>query len=203
MLAGPSSRIQQLENLVGAARDCSNFDSLPKLGFKIGNKILNLDPDDYMDTSDNDCTLSSMALDVPPPKGIICDPYPTATGLILLCRKHHGKLPADLIAEVGMPANDAAAPAEVAARPGAVFLRPGAVFLRLSSGMLNGDVEEADSPDPPSEEDVALGNEEREDQGTRKRSSAALHPKERPAVCQIRGRQTRQFRLSTLRSTTV
>ncbi|CAE8607602.1 unnamed protein product [Polarella glacialis] len=64
MLAGPSSRIQQLENLVGAARDCSNFDSLPKLGFKIGNKILNLDPDDYMDTSDNDCTLSSMEQDL-------------------------------------------------------------------------------------------------------------------------------------------
>ena len=29
--------------------DCSNFNSLPKLGFQIGDKVLNLRPDDYMD----------------------------------------------------------------------------------------------------------------------------------------------------------
>jgi hypothetical protein len=78
MLAGPSDLVDKLSNMVGAKDDCSNFDSLPKLGFQIGDTVLNLKPADYMDRSSSGCSFSLMALDVPPPKGpvfIFGDPF--------------------------------------------------------------------------------------------------------------------------------
>merc|ERR1719444_234438 len=47
MLAGPSDLVDKLSDMVGAKDDCSNFDSLPKLGFQIGDTVLNLKPADY------------------------------------------------------------------------------------------------------------------------------------------------------------
>jgi len=68
-LAGPSDVITQLEKSLDVAADCSNFAELPKLGFLVKGKILNLDPKDYIDKAEGDCKVSLMRLDVPPPNG--------------------------------------------------------------------------------------------------------------------------------------
>ncbi|CAK0837944.1 unnamed protein product, partial [Prorocentrum cordatum] len=58
MLAGPSDLVEKLNQMVGAKEDCSNFNELPNLGFQIGDAVLNLRPDDYMDRSPSGCALS-------------------------------------------------------------------------------------------------------------------------------------------------
>jgi len=77
MLAGPSSVIDALHEKLQLKDDCSNVNTLPNLGFAVGNKVLNLAPEDYVDQSDT-CDLSLMALDVPPPRGplfVFGDPF--------------------------------------------------------------------------------------------------------------------------------
>lgn len=78
MLAGPSSLVSSLQAKVAPEADCSNYERLPNIGFKIGNKILNLKPEDYMDRDQTGCSFSLMPLDVPPPRGplfIFGDPF--------------------------------------------------------------------------------------------------------------------------------
>lgn len=72
-LAGPSRIVDQIRRRLGVMPDCSNYKSLPKIGFAVQGRILSLDPEDYVDRYDEDgvknCQASLMDLDVPPPKG--------------------------------------------------------------------------------------------------------------------------------------
>jgi hypothetical protein len=69
MLAGPGSLVAALREKLGVQADCSNFKSLPHLGFIVNERILSLRPDDYVDRSGSTCSVTLMTLDVPPPKG--------------------------------------------------------------------------------------------------------------------------------------
>jgi len=68
-LAGPTEVIEELARMLDVSEDCSNYKSLPHLGFVIGNHVLNLSPRDYVDKNGHSCNVALMALDVPPPKG--------------------------------------------------------------------------------------------------------------------------------------
>jgi len=68
-LAGPSNVINELAERLHVLTDCSNYQHLPRLGFLVGGRILNLEPHDYVDKSAEGCQVSLMPLDVPPPKG--------------------------------------------------------------------------------------------------------------------------------------
>eukprot|EP00411_Alexandrium_monilatum_P011045 CAMPEP_0175327712 /NCGR_PEP_ID=MMETSP0093-20121207/75185_1 /TAXON_ID=311494 /ORGANISM="Alexandrium monilatum, Strain CCMP3105" /LENGTH=412 /DNA_ID=CAMNT_0016624747 /DNA_START=100 /DNA_END=1340 /DNA_ORIENTATION=+ len=153
MLAGPSELVDRLSNMLGAKDDCSNFDSLPKIGFQIGDQVLNLRPDDYMDRSASDCSFSLMALDVPPPKGplfIFGDPFLRRFVTIFdrkgprvgfaVAKQQDGSQvsAAELISQAGLPAGDPGQPPRGAENPFAVN-------LHLDSGMMAGADASADA----------------------------------------------------------
>jgi len=78
LMAGPSEIINGLIEKVNVANNCSNFNALPDIGFIIGNHILNLQANDYVDRSEDGCSVALMTLDIPPPKGplfIFGDPF--------------------------------------------------------------------------------------------------------------------------------
>eukprot|EP00401_Gymnodinium_catenatum_P039998 CAMPEP_0117548332 /NCGR_PEP_ID=MMETSP0784-20121206/47596_1 /TAXON_ID=39447 /ORGANISM="" /LENGTH=429 /DNA_ID=CAMNT_0005345287 /DNA_START=80 /DNA_END=1369 /DNA_ORIENTATION=+ len=68
-LAGPSKVIEDLANLLSVREDCSNYRTLPRLGFVVAGHILNLEPHDYVDKEGFHCSVALMPLDVPPPNG--------------------------------------------------------------------------------------------------------------------------------------
>jgi pepsin A len=78
LLAGPSDVVATLVEKLQVADDCSNLESLPDLGFIVGDHILNLKAEDYVASHSTGCSLGLMSLDIPPPKGplfIFGDPF--------------------------------------------------------------------------------------------------------------------------------
>jgi len=69
-ITGPSNVVDKLEQALNVKSDCSNYDDLPRLGFRIEGRILNLLPHDYTDKIGRiSCSMALTKLDVPPPKG--------------------------------------------------------------------------------------------------------------------------------------
>lgn len=157
-LPDPPTSLTSFSNMVGAKEDCSNFNGLPKIGFQIGDKVLNLKPDDYMDSSASDCSFSLMALDVPPPKGplfIFGDPFlrrfvtifdrkGPRVGFAVAKHSDDNTPASELISHVGAATSDAGSPPEGG-------LNPSAVNLHLDSGLMGpGEGESSDdTPTPP------------------------------------------------------
>jgi len=162
MLAGPSDLVDKLTSKLGAKDDCSNFNALPKLGFKIGNKVLNLSPDDYMDKSSGDCSFSLMALDVPPPKGplfIFGDPflrrfvtiYDRQGPKVGFAVAKHGDMDSSAASQIiatvaGNPVDSTAAGSNAGSSP---------VDVPLDAGGMTNDAGDADHSSKPAADDSA------------------------------------------------
>jgi len=132
---------------VNVKDDCSNFNELPNLGFQMGNKVLNLKPDDYVDRDGSSCSFSLMALDVPPPKGpvfIFGDPFLRRFVTIFdraqsrvgfaVAKNGDNANPNELIATVGSSSSANGANSESVGSA-----QNGAVDLHLDSGLMGGD----------------------------------------------------------------
>jgi len=106
-LAGPSHIIEALQRKLNVLPDCSNYHTLPRLGFVLGGHILNLEPRDYIDKAAGRCDVSLMPLDVPPPQGplfvfgipflqkfyTVYDQDTSRVGFAVA--KHHGQAPSN------------------------------------------------------------------------------------------------------------
>lgn len=62
LLMGPASMVAKINKQLDIKDNCTNFDKLPTLGFKINGKVLKLKPDDYLDKDKSGCWLSLMSV---------------------------------------------------------------------------------------------------------------------------------------------
>lgn len=65
IMIGSFAMKKALTKRIDVRYDCSNFDALPWIGFKVNGKILNLSPNEYMDGRGYGCALAFMAMDIP------------------------------------------------------------------------------------------------------------------------------------------
>jgi len=75
ILVGSFSMKSELEKRIKVEYDCSNFNELPMIGFKINGKVLNLGPEEYMDGDGYGCSLAFMAMDIPDSLLILGTPF--------------------------------------------------------------------------------------------------------------------------------
>lgn len=79
LLAGPPDIINALIDKLDVATDCSNYHTLPDIGFVIGNRTMNLSPEDYVDRNGTkDCGVSLMTQEASNGDGplfILGDPF--------------------------------------------------------------------------------------------------------------------------------
>jgi len=159
MLAGPTDLINSLSHLVNARTDCSNYNALPSLGFKIGNKVLNLLPDDYMDSTHSECAFSILSLDVPPPKGplfIFGDPF--LRRFVTIFDKKKARVGFAVSKHAANSASNQAAhlistigaSSELSSWHNSTARNSSAVNLHLDSGILKDSNEDTEGSDTPS-----------------------------------------------------
>lgn len=70
-LAGPGHVISELQTLLHLSSNCSGLSTMPPLGFVVNGTVLELQPEDYVNTRGGQCRLALMALNIPPPTGPI------------------------------------------------------------------------------------------------------------------------------------
>jgi len=159
MLAGPTDLVNSLSHLVDAKSDCSNLHALPSLGFKIGNKVLNLLPDDYMDSTHSECAFSILSLDVPPPKGplfIFGDPF--LRRFVTIFDKKKARVGFAVSKHAANSASNQAAhlistigaSSELSSWHNSTARNSSAVNLHLDSGILKDSNEDTEGSDTPS-----------------------------------------------------
>jgi len=73
-IAGPTSSMDALKEMLDLKSDCSNLATRPDVGFEVltatgERQVLTLSAAEYADSSDEQCSISLMNIDVPPPKG--------------------------------------------------------------------------------------------------------------------------------------
>jgi len=71
VIAGPSGWVEGVLAGLNIAEDCSNYNTLPPLGFAMRMYILNIDKTHYVKRVGDRCYHQLLKLDVPPPKGPI------------------------------------------------------------------------------------------------------------------------------------
>jgi len=69
VIGGPRAIIEPLVLRLEISKDCSNYRSLPMIGFVLGDHVFNLEPADYVKTTSAGCFHQFAVVDLPPPRG--------------------------------------------------------------------------------------------------------------------------------------
>merc|ERR1719450_142820 len=135
-LAGPRAVVDELARRLNVLTDCSNYHGLPRLGFIVGDHILNLEPHDYVEKANGQCQIALMPLDVPPPKGplfifgipflqkfyTVFDAANRQLGFGVA--KHHGnRRPESILVQVGQSTDSSSLTNSTGARDGSFLTR--------------------------------------------------------------------------------